>query len=100
MRDLSPIVEITATLPVLHMRQDLACGSGVALELVRHDHPRHILQALQQLAEEPLGGFPIALLLDQDIEDDTTLIHGAPQVMLRVLVQFALWPILVPIRRV
>src|SRR6516162_11614954 len=36
-------------------RQDLALGGGVALELVCHDHPRNVSQALQQLAKEPLG---------------------------------------------
>jgi len=34
---------------------------------------------------QPLGGFSITPLLDQNIEDDTILIHGAPQIMLNAL---------------
>ena len=35
--------------------------------------------------EEPFGSFPITSLLDQDIEDNTVLIHGTPKVMLNAL---------------
>ena len=42
-------------------------------------------ETLQQTLEEPLSGVPIAPLLDQNIEDDTILIHGTPQIMLNAL---------------
>src|SRR5215813_6520542 len=81
MRHLSAIVEITA-LAVLDPRQDLAFGSGVALELVRDDHPRNIPQALQQIAEEPRGRGRVAPALDQNVEDISVLVDRAPKIVL------------------
>jgi hypothetical protein len=48
-------------------RQDLAPGGNVALELVCHDHPRNVSQALQQLAKEPPDALPrlIPLLFER-----------------------------------
>src|SRR5919202_3076664 len=54
MRVLGAIVQVPA-LPVLDPGQDLALCHTIALELVRHEHARHILQALEQLPEEALG---------------------------------------------
>ena len=62
-RYLTTIVEVSA-LAVLDTRQDFALGGGVALDLVCHDHPRNLSQALQQLAKEPLGGSRAAPALD------------------------------------
>jgi hypothetical protein len=45
------VVQI-AVLPMVHTRQDLTQGRTIALKLIRDDHPRHISQALQWLAEE------------------------------------------------
>src|SRR5215469_15949927 len=81
MRYLSAIVEVSA-LAVLDARQDLALGRGVALELVCHDHPRSISQALQQLAKEPLGCGRVAPALDQDVEDISVLIDRTPKIVL------------------
>jgi hypothetical protein len=72
-RYLSAIVEVSA-LAVLDARQDLAASDGVALELVCHDHPRNISQALQGLAEEPLGRGCVAPALDQNVEDISVLV--------------------------
>jgi len=47
-RYLSAIVEVSA-LAVLDARQDLALGGGVALELVRHDHPQIVPRQLIRL---------------------------------------------------
>src|SRR5436190_1874825 len=54
MRILTAVVEIT-TLAVFHPRQDLALRRAVALQLIRDDHPWHVLQPLEQLAEKLLG---------------------------------------------
>ena len=70
---------------MLDIGQQASLRHAITSQLVGDDHPRHILQALQQTPEEPHGGFPFAPLLDQNIEDDTILIHGTPQIMLNAL---------------
>src|ERR687888_986211 len=77
---LTAVVQI-ATLPVLHSRQDLALRRTVALELVRDDHPWHVLKPLEQLAEKLLRGVLVAPALHQDVEDVVVLIDSVPQVM-------------------
>ena len=61
---------------------DLAFGRAVAGELVGdHDAGRsHLL--LQQLAQQPLGRVLVASALDQNVEHDPSLFHGAPQPVL------------------
>src|SRR5215468_6130251 len=81
MRYLSAIVEVPA-LAVLDARQGLALGGGVAPELVCHDHPRNVSQALQQLAKEPLGCGRAAPALDQDVEDISVLVDRTPKIVL------------------
>ena len=70
---------------VLDIGQQASLRHAIASQLVGDDHARHILQAFQQTLKEPLGGFSITPLLDQNIEDETILIHGTPQVMLNAL---------------
>ena len=55
MRVLRPIVQISA-LPVLDAGKQLTLSHAIAAQFVGHDHPRHILQALQQPFEEALRG--------------------------------------------
>jgi hypothetical protein len=74
---LTAVVQI-ATLTVLHPGQDLALRRTVALELVRDDHPWHVLQPLEQLAEKLLRRLLVAPALYQDVEDVVVLIDGAP----------------------
>ena len=62
---------------------DLTRCRPVALQLVRHDHTRHIQQPLEQLPQELLRGFLVPPTLHQEIEEVVVLIHGAPQVMAR-----------------
>src|SRR6516162_5405161 len=81
MRYLSAIVEVSA-LAMLDARQDLALGGGVALELVCHDHPRNVPQALQQLAKEPLGCGRAASALEQDVEGISVLVDRTPKIVL------------------
>src|SRR5882724_4983257 len=80
MRVLTVIIEI-ATLAMLHARENLAFGRAVALQFVRDDHARHVLQALEQLAKELLHGLLMAPALHQDIQDVVVLAHRAPQIM-------------------
>jgi hypothetical protein len=69
-------------LAMLNARHDLSSGRAVAGKLVG-DHDAwwpHLL--LQQFAQQPLGRFLVASALNQDIEHDPGLVHGAPQPML------------------
>ena len=50
---LTPIIEIAA-LTVLYARENLALGRAIAFEFIGDDHAWHVLQALEQLAEELL----------------------------------------------
>jgi hypothetical protein len=49
------VVEI-AMLAMLHTRENLPLGCTLAFEFIRDDHPWHIGQSLEQLAEELLRG--------------------------------------------
>lgn len=66
---------------MLDRGQYLAVRHLVAAELVGDDHPRHILQALEQLTEESIGGVAISVRLDQHIEHVAVLIDRAPQII-------------------
>jgi hypothetical protein len=80
MRVFAAVIEV-ATLPMFHPREDLALRRAVALELIRDDHPWHVLQPLEQLAEEFLRRVLVAAALHQDVEDVVVLVDGAPEVM-------------------
>jgi hypothetical protein len=84
MRVFGAVVQIPA-LSMFNLGKDLALRYAVASQLVGHDHPRHVLQALQQPAKEALGGFGIPPLLHENVEYNTILIHGAPEVVLHPL---------------
>jgi hypothetical protein len=73
MRVLTAVVERT-TLPVFHPGQDLALRCPVALQLLRDDHPGHVLQALEQLAKKLLRGLAVAPTRHEDVEDVVVLI--------------------------
>ena len=53
MRVLGSIIQISA-LSVLDARKQLALSDAIAPQLVGHDHPWHVLQALQQPSEAQL----------------------------------------------
>jgi hypothetical protein len=74
------IVQISA-LSLLGVGKQVALCHAVASQLVSHDHPRHIVQSLQQAPEEALGGFGISALLNEDVEHNAVLIHAAPKIM-------------------
>jgi len=68
-------------LAMSHPRQHLSCGGGVALELIRDEHPGHAWQPFEQLFEACLDRPLVATTLHQDVEDVIVMIHGPPQVM-------------------
>src|SRR5215475_4726822 len=80
MRVLAPVIEIP-TLAMLDPWEHLPLRRTVALQLVRNNDPRHILQALQQLAEKLLRRLFVAAALHQNIQDIIVLIHRPPQIM-------------------
>ncbi len=68
-------------LEVFDTRYDFLLGHLIALELIGDDHARHVLQTLQELAEELLRGSQISAALDEDVQHVAVLIHRTPQVM-------------------
>ncbi len=79
-RNLDPIVQI-ATLPVFDLWQQFSFGCRVALQLVRHDNPRHFGLTFDQFPEETFGRLRIPLFLHKDIEHGPILIDRAPQIV-------------------
>jgi hypothetical protein len=67
---------------MLDLRKQLALSHAVASQLIGHDHARYILKTLQQPSEESLSGFGIPAWLNEDVERDAILIHGAPKITL------------------
>src|SRR6516162_9094057 len=80
MRVLTAVVE-RATLPVCHAGQYLTLRRAVAFELLRDEHPWHIDEAFEQLAQERLRCLLGAPTLDENVQDVVVLTHGTPQVM-------------------
>ena len=76
---LGPIVQVLRA-AVLDRGHDLAVRDGVAGQLIGHDHPGHVAQSLQELAEELRGGLRVSTRLDQDVEHGAVLVHRPPQV--------------------
>jgi hypothetical protein len=72
-------------LSVLDAGKQLTLSDAIAPQLVRHDHPRHILQTLQQSSEQALCGVGIAPCLHPDVEHNAILIDGAPEIVLHAL---------------
>src|SRR5271166_4126126 len=70
---------------MLDVGKQVALRHAVASQFVGHDHSRHILQTFQQAPEESLGGRGIAAFLNEDVQHNAILIHGAPQITLHAL---------------
>ena len=62
---------------MLDIRKE-AVSDAVAPQLISHDHPWHVWQALQQPSEEALGGIGVSPFLNKDIEHNAVLIDGTP----------------------
>ena len=80
MRILGAVVQVSM-LPMFHPGQELMHGRPVAFQFVRDDHPRHIGQPFQELAEESLRCLLVATALDENIQDIAILVDGPPQVV-------------------
>ena len=76
---LRPIVQVTA-LAVLDNRQQFASGHAIALQLVRDEDARAIVQTPEEALEEALCRSTVAAALHRDIEHDAVLIYGAPEI--------------------
>ena len=63
----------------------LAVCDAVAWQFVGYDHARNIMKALQQSSEESLRSFGIPPRLNDDVQHDAVLNHGAPKIMLHAL---------------
>ena len=68
-RVLRAIIPI-AMLPVLYTEEHLPLRGPIALQLVGHNDPWHVLPPFEELPEELLRGFLVALALHQHIEDN------------------------------
>jgi hypothetical protein len=80
LRVFGAIVQVPV-LAVFHAGQRLLCRRAIAPQLVGHDHPWHIHQVLEQLAEELLGSLCVTLTLHENIEDLPVLIDGPPKIL-------------------
>ena len=85
MRILGSIVQVSALSDARHRASRSPLSDAIAPQLVGHDHPRHVLQPVQQTPEEALGGVGIAPVLHEDVQHNAVLIHGAPQIVLHAL---------------
>ena len=81
MRDFAAIIQISA-LPMLAAELHLPLRCRVGFQLVRDHDPRRIAQSFQQFAEETLGRLRVAPALDQDVENNSVLVDGAPEIVL------------------
>ena len=70
---------------MLNLGKQLALSHTVASQFIGHDHARNILKAFKQSSEETFGCFGITPRLNEDVEHDTVLIHGTPQIVLHAL---------------
>jgi hypothetical protein len=77
---LGAIVEVLRA-AVLHSRDQPAVGHPVAGELIGDQHPGHVRQPLEQLAEEPGRGLRVAAGGDQDVQHAPILVHRTPQIV-------------------
>jgi hypothetical protein len=77
---LRPVIQILRP-AVLHAADQPSVRHRVTGELVGDQHPGHVLQAREQLAEEPGGGLGVAPGGDQDVQHGAVLIHRPPQVL-------------------
>ncbi len=76
-----PIVE-TFVLTMLDTGQHLLFRCARAPQLIRDQHTRDLLTALEQLPDERLGGLLVPPTLHQDIQHGPVLINGPPPIVL------------------
>jgi hypothetical protein len=81
MRVFRPIVQ-TFVLTMLDTGQHLLLRCALAPQLIRDQHTRDVLTALEQLSEELLGGLLVPATLHQYIQHVPVLINSPPQIVL------------------
>ena len=69
-------------LAVLNAGHDLLLRRAIGFQLIRDHDARSPALPLQELAQQPLGRLLVAPALDQNVQHDAVLIHGAPEIML------------------
>lgn len=69
-------------LPMLYAWQNLSFRRSIALQFIRNDHTRYVVQLFEELTKEALSGMFVASALHQDIQHVAILIHRSPEVML------------------
>lgn len=69
---------------MLNSGHDLPLCGVVRSKLVGDQYPRRRTQALQELAHQAYGRLGISAGLHKNLQDETVLIHSAPQSMLLV----------------
>ena len=77
---LRAVIQI-AVLAMFDAGQEFPLRGAVALELIGHDDPRHVLAPFAELAEELLRGLLVAVALYQDVQHMAVLIHRPPEVV-------------------
>ena len=56
-------------------------GDAITAQTVGDEAPGLVLQTLQQVLEEALGGCAVPAVLHENVEHDTMLIHRPPQIV-------------------
>jgi hypothetical protein len=84
MRVLRAIVQIAA-LSMLNLRKELPARHTVASQLIGHDHAWLILEDFQQPSKKAFGRIGIPPWLNENVEHDAVLVHGAPEIVLHSL---------------
>lgn len=64
---------------MLNAGHDLPLRRTVGPELVGDDHARRTALSFQELSHQTLCSLGIAAALNQNVKDETILIHGAPE---------------------
>ncbi len=79
-RVLAPVVQVAARV-VPSFGQHLAVRDAVAAQPISNQAPRLVLQPSEQAPEEALGRSGVAPFLRKDVEYNSVLVHGSPEVV-------------------
>ena len=81
MRVLRPVVQVPV-LPVSNAGHDHSLSCRVTAQLIRHDHAwTSPPGCAQQPSEEPHGRKTVAFRLDENVDHNTILVDGSPEIM-------------------
>jgi hypothetical protein len=79
-RVLGPVIQVLRP-AVLHARDQPPVGHAIAGQLVGDQHPGHVPQSCEQLAEEPGRGLRVPPGGDQNVQHGALLVHRPPQIV-------------------